>query len=877
MFNREFAQHPWKLTQTPPLHHPASGIVCIAWLAEAAQLDYTHLNRSVQNDVTPAGLLDAATRCALDAALVPIFSDDPGDLIQNNQPIVVRVRRPESEPYWVIVLAQAAGYYRVANPDFGLQWIETKRFHAILDSTIHTESPDAWRNSPLNAQLVALLERRLRALEIDGPTSTRLQTRATADVFELAAIDAGARMLEHMLTTRRVWAGTEATALLEYLLGDAQSRIPQRYWTLHAVDGVLQFRGAVAARIQTQPSPPAPRLTSHKDPRWVTWLPAIIQPYARLESRTFLMLIVTGSLLAAGGVFIQAILLSALLDLGQVLNTPAERAFVVGLLVIFGVCVMALQGLIQLGTVDLGHRLDGRLRMSLLALLPMVRVPHPQRDSVGDLFERVHHVTALRMIPQYLAEFVQLAALLVFTLLGIFWIDPLVGIVATVRAVSLLIVNGINQLYGTGRAEARSLLGRLGGLYHDVFRGVFPLRSHNAYDSMREVYSERLTRWGNAQWRQLSLEVWLSSAASLVSHLLIVVLVVVYALRDPDLSNWLLLLFWTFSLYTIGQQLIEALYYLQRDRVKLARYGQLLDTPTEADMLPQEDDPIAASPTAVAIQMKALTVQRNEQTLLSEITLQINPGEHIAIVGASGSGKSSLAAVLLGFLSVSSGTLQIDDEPLTYERLQALRAHLAWVSADVQLWQRSLLGNIAYGASEPDIPRNIEAAELIHLLERLPQGLQTSVGADGRTLSGGEGQRVRFARALARTEARLVILDEPFRELEPARRQRLMARAREHWRDATLLYITHAPPLALDFDRVLVMDGGRIVQDARPGSAQQQLDRPFAQLLASYARTQDVLRSSHWRQWVIEEGLLRVTDAAIQPNDHNETNGSAHG
>src|SRR5947207_2036297 len=120
--------------------------------------------------------------------------------------------------------------------------------------------------------------------------------------------------------------------------------------------------------------------------------------------------------------------------------------------------------------------------------------------------------------------------------------------------------------------------------------------------------------------------------------------------------------------------------------------------------------------------------------------------------------------------------------------LRQLRRDTAWVDPVVHLWNRSLFDNLAYGA-----PPGVDAAlgQVIHetglydLLRKLPRGLQTPLGDSGGLVSAGEGERVRFGRALLRAHARLVILDEPFRGLERQHRRELLARARERWRHAT--------------------------------------------------------------------------------------------
>src|SRR5262249_959108 len=127
------------------------------------------------------------------------------------------------------------------------------------------------------------------------------------------------------------------------------------------------------------------------------------------------------------------------------------------------------------------------------------------------------------------------------------------------------------------------------------------------------------------------------------------------------------------------------------------------------------------------------------------------------------------------------------------------------------------IDNLRYGSNEEaalNFSSVIDAADLRRVLEKLPEGLQTTLGEGGGLVSGGEGQRVRFGRALIKADARLVILGEPFRGLDREKGKALVEQARDVWRDATLLCITHDVGETLGFDRALVMDKGRIIEDA---------------------------------------------------------------
>jgi ATP-binding cassette subfamily B protein len=247
-------------------------------------------------------------------------------------------------------------------------------------------------------------------------------------------------------------------------------------------------------------------------------------------------------------------------------------------------------------------------------------------------------------------------------------------------------------------------------------------------------------------------------------------------------------------------------------------------------------------------------------TVLNQVNLAIQPGEHIAIVGPSGAGKSSLVGTLLGWHRPSAGRILVDNQELDESSIEALRPHIAWVDPAVQIWNRPLLENLEYGlpaAARMSIEEGIDAAGLRQILERLPEGLDTPLGEGGGLVSGGEGQRVRLARALLRPGVRLVILDEPFRGLDFNQRNILLARARKLWNNATLLSISHDISETLTFDRVLVIEEGRIVEDGRPTELAKRAGSRFQSLLeAERAIREELWATTDWRHLKLENGTL---------------------
>jgi ABC-type transport system involved in cytochrome bd biosynthesis fused ATPase/permease subunit len=179
-----------------------------------------------------------------------------------------------------------------------------------------------------------------------------------------------------------------------------------------------------------------------------------------------------------------------------------------------------------------------------------------------------------------------------------------------------------------------------------------------------------------------------------------------------------------------------------------------------------------------------------------------------------------------------------------------------WVEPSVYLWNRSLLDNLRYGIEGgAPVEAAIGEADLDEVLGRLPIGLQTPLGEGGALLSGGEGQRVRLGRGVLRPSPRLVILDEAFRGLERPRRTALLGRARARWRAATLLCITHDIADTLDFGRVLVVSGGRIVEDGAP-AALAATDSKYRALLDADRRIRARFSGGEWRRLVVTAGTV---------------------
>ncbi|WP_167455233.1 thiol reductant ABC exporter subunit CydD [Amycolatopsis kentuckyensis] len=199
---------------------------------------------------------------------------------------------------------------------------------------------------------------------------------------------------------------------------------------------------------------------------------------------------------------------------------------------------------------------------------------------------------------------------------------------------------------------------------------------------------------------------------------------------------------------------------------------------------------------------------------LSEVDFSVPSGARVALVGPSGSGKSTVLAVLLGFVPPSAGRVLVDGVDLRSLSPAEWLADVAWVPQRPTLFRGSLASNIALGLPSADVASAARAAALDSVAAGLPAGFGTPVGELGEVLSAGQRQRVGLARALARTSAGLVLLDEPTARLDSRTEDTVLSATRRLLPGRTALLVAHRPAMVSLADRVIELRGGRVGTEA---------------------------------------------------------------
>lgn len=237
----------------------------------------------------------------------------------------------------------------------------------------------------------------------------------------------------------------------------------------------------------------------------------------------------------------------------------------------------------------------------------------------------------------------------------------------------------------------------------------------------------------------------------------------------------------------------------------------LIDAPTERQGGRQLDQRAAGR---LEFDQVTFTYPDEKVPALTDVSLRIEPGETIALVGMSGGGKSTLVNLVPEFYAVSEGQILLDGVCISEINLTSLRAQMAMVSQNVVLFDDTVAANIAYGDDHPDevrIQAAVQAAYLSDVVDALPEGLDTVIGDNGMRLSGGQRQRLAIARAIYK-DAPILILDEATSALDTESERAVQQALDSLMQGRTTLVIAHRLSTIEHADRIVVLQDGRIAE-----------------------------------------------------------------
>ena len=460
-----------------------------------------------------------------------------------------------------------------------------------------------------------------------------------------------------------------------------------------------------------------------------------------------------------------------------------------------------------------------RIRIRLIERLK--RISLGEYESLGGGTVTTHLVTDLDTLDKFVGETLSRFLVAVLTLTGtaaiLLWMhwqlavlillfNPLV-IYATVQLGKR--VKHLKKLENDSTARFTQALG-------ETLEAIQEIRASNR----QGYFLGRLSQCAQDVRNYAVASQWKTDASSRASGLLFQFGIDVFraaamlTVLFSDLSIGQMLAVFSYLWFMIGpvEQLLSLQYAFYAAGGALTRINELLARADEPQY-PAQIDPFLGQ-TTVGIEVRGLTFAYNDEPVLDDLNLSIAPGEKVAIVGASGGGKSTLVQLLLGLYTQQSGSICFAGASQQEIGLELIRENVAVVLQHPALFNDTVRANLAMGRerSEEACWRALEIAQLAQTIRALPQGLDSIVGRSGVRLSGGQRQRLAIARMVL-AEPKVVILDEATSALDAATEYALHQALGRFLQGRTTLIIAHRLSAVKQADRVLVFDGGRIAEE----------------------------------------------------------------
>ncbi|GGN51650.1 putative ABC transporter ATP-binding protein [Streptomyces albiflavescens] len=480
-----------------------------------------------------------------------------------------------------------------------------------------------------------------------------------------------------------------------------------------------------------------------------------------------------------------------------------------------------------------GEGVVQQLRHRLVGQLLRLEMREYDRHRGGDLISRVTADTTLlrEVVSQALVDLVTGSLVAAGAIILMAWLDPLLLILVAVTVASAAVV--VASLLTGIRCASEHMQDSVGAIAADLERalGALPMvRVHRAEEREGAGIGARVDAAYGAGVRTAKLASVMSSAVELAVQGSFLIVLVVGGLRVNGHAGSLgdLVAFLLYASYLVLplSSVFRAVGLVQRGMGAYQRIDEALCLPVEptAPQIPRDRTPTPRPPRPSFTREQPALALRDvhfgydpERPVLRGVSFAVQHRRHVALVGRSGAGKSTVFALVARFYEPDAGTVLFDGRPATELTRDACRRRIAVVDQNTHVVHGSLRGNITYAvpdATESEIRRVVELTRLEEVVDRLPGGLDAVIGERGSTLSGGERQRVALARALLARPS-LLLLDEPTSHLDAINESALATVMKDVAQECALLVIAHRLSTVQHADHILVLQDGRTTAGGR--------------------------------------------------------------
>ena len=451
---------------------------------------------------------------------------------------------------------------------------------------------------------------------------------------------------------------------------------------------------------------------------------------------------------------------------------------------------------------------------------------------VGSFAQNIHEFQGMR---DFLTSLTLTSLIdLPFTLIILLVIALLGGHLVWIPIVAFPLALGIGHLLQkplTATLERTMALGaeRQSSLI-ETLAGLDAVKVNNAESERQYQWEQTIGTMSRLELRVKVLSGLAMNITLLIQQLAGVAMIIfgVYQIIDGNLSMGGLVACYMLSGRALGPlaQLSGLLTRYQQAKVTMVSVDQMMELPQERNF---EERPLSRQVLQGAMEFRNIdfTYPNQQNLALRGVNMNVRPGEKIGIIGRSGSGKSSLAKLLVSLYQPDSGSLLVDGVDIRQIDVSELRHNIGYVPQDIQLLAGTLRDNLVSGARYADDEMVLQAAELagVHEFARLhPQGYELQVGERGQNLSGGQRQNVALARALLLNPP-ILLLDEPTSAMDNTGEERLKQRLQAVVENKTVILVTHRASLLSLVDRLIVIDRGQILADGPKAAVMEALKK----------------------------------------------------
>ena len=441
--------------------------------------------------------------------------------------------------------------------------------------------------------------------------------------------------------------------------------------------------------------------------------------------------------------------------------------------------------------------------------------------STGDLMNRISEdVSRVRMYAgPAIMYFINLAAVLGFSIFFMIKASPKLTIVALSPLPILAItIYFVNTIINKKSERIQALLSDLTTNAQESYSGIRVIKSFVQENAMLGFFTKNSEAYKNNALSLAKTEaIYFPSMALMIgiSTLITIVVGALDVVNDPanhsvgTIAEFVLYIqLLTFPVSAIGWTASMT----QRAAASQKRINEFLLTPTT---IKTPVVPLKPSLTkSIIIKNVDFSYPHTGIHAIKNFSLTINSGDKIAIIGKTGSGKSTIAQLLLRMYDVDNGEILYDGVPVNEIDQDYLRSNISYVPQDVFLFSESIEKNIGFGVNAPKTTAVVNAATQAHIaaeIEQFPLGFQTMIGERGVTLSGGQKQRISIARALIKDPA-IVIFDDCLSAVDARTEKTVLDNLNVYLKNKTAIIITHRIFSLFDFDKIIVLDNGNIVE-----------------------------------------------------------------